>query len=112
MIRAGYWNTNMNKILALFLISVFTLAFLGRPVDAGWNPRKHAKQMRQAKQTIRRFLRKDPGMKIFFNRAYAYVVFPTVGKGGMFIGGAYGKGKVFRRGRWIGSMVNSPVWIV
>ena len=74
------------------------------PIEAGWNPNKHAKQIRKAKITIKRFLRKDPGMKIFFNRAHAYAVFPTVGKGGIVIGGAFGKGKVFRRGVWIGDV--------
>src|SRR5262245_48287632 len=38
----------------------------------------------------------------FFNTAYGYAVFPTVGKGGVGIGGAYGKGKVYEKGKYIG----------
>ena len=38
----------------------------------------------------------------FFGSAYGYAVFPTVGKGGFGIGGAYGSGLVFRGGRVIG----------
>ncbi|GAA4899652.1 YSC84-related protein [Ferrimonas pelagia] len=34
----------------------------------------------------------------FFNDAFGYAVFPTIGKGGIGIGGAYGSGKVFRGG--------------
>jgi lipid-binding SYLF domain-containing protein len=39
----------------------------------------------------------------FFANAYGYAVFPTIGKGGLGIGGAYGKGRVYEKGRWIGA---------
>jgi lipid-binding SYLF domain-containing protein len=38
----------------------------------------------------------------FFGTAYGYAVFPTIGKGGVGIGGAYGKGKVYEHGKYIG----------
>lgn len=38
----------------------------------------------------------------FFDNAYGYAVFPTIGKGGMGIGGAYGEGRVFARGEYVG----------
>ena len=38
----------------------------------------------------------------FFNKAYGYAVFPTVGKGGVGIGGAYGEGRVYRKGKYVG----------
>jgi lipid-binding SYLF domain-containing protein len=38
----------------------------------------------------------------FFSHAYGYAVFPTIGKGGVGIGGAYGKGRVYQRGKAIG----------
>ncbi|MBV1914241.1 MAG: lipid-binding SYLF domain-containing protein [Pseudomonadales bacterium] len=38
----------------------------------------------------------------FFNHSYGYAVFPTVGKGGFWIGGAYGSGRVYRLGSAIG----------
>jgi lipid-binding SYLF domain-containing protein len=47
--------------------------------------------------------RKSRAVQPFFNNSYGYVVFPTVGKGGIGIGGAYGKGKVFRRGKATGT---------
>lgn len=40
--------------------------------------------------------------KQFFNTAYGYAVFPTIGKGGIGIGGAYGKGRVYRKGKHVG----------
>lgn len=39
----------------------------------------------------------------FFDSAYGYAVFPTVGKGAIGIGGAYGKGNVYRGGTLTGS---------
>lgn len=36
----------------------------------------------------------DPGIETFFQNAAGYAVFPSVGKGGIVIGGAYGKGLV------------------
>lgn len=36
----------------------------------------------------------DPGIETFFENAAGYAVFPSVGKGGIVIGGAYGKGLV------------------
>ncbi len=38
----------------------------------------------------------------FFNNAYGYAVFPTIGKGGVGIGGAYGKGRVYAKGKYVG----------
>lgn len=38
----------------------------------------------------------------FFGKSYGYAVFPNIGKGGMGIGGAYGKGKVYRGGAAVG----------
>ena len=38
----------------------------------------------------------------FFNTAYGYAVFPTIGKAGVGIGGAHGKGRVYERGKYIG----------
>lgn len=39
----------------------------------------------------------------FFNSAYAYAVFPTIGKGGIGIGGAHGSGRVYRQGAHVGN---------
>ena len=41
---------------------------------------------------------KSDAVKSFFKSAYGYAVFPTVGKGGIGIGGAFGKGQVYQAG--------------
>ena len=38
----------------------------------------------------------------FFRHSYAYAVFPTVGEGAIGVGGAFGKGRIYRHGRYIG----------
>ncbi len=47
--------------------------------------------------------KKSPAVQPFFENAYGYAVFPTVGKGGIGIGGAYGKGQVYRGGEVTGT---------
>ncbi|MFT7286298.1 MAG: lipid-binding SYLF domain-containing protein [Halieaceae bacterium] len=38
----------------------------------------------------------------FFADAHGYVVFPTIGKGGIGIGGAHGSGRVYEQGQYVG----------
>lgn len=47
--------------------------------------------------------KKSPAVQPFFQNAYGYAIFPTVGKGGIGIGGAYGQGKVFAGGKATGT---------
>ncbi len=42
--------------------------------------------------------------KSFFNKCYGYAIFPTVGKGGIGIGGAYGEGRVYEKGKMTGTV--------
>jgi len=38
----------------------------------------------------------------FFDNSYGYAVFPTIGEGGLVVGGAHGDGRVYRHGRHAG----------
>ena len=38
----------------------------------------------------------------FFGNSYGYAVFPTIGKGGLVVGGAHGDGNVYEQGKRIG----------
>lgn len=46
--------------------------------------------------------KKSKVVEPFFDNTYGYAVFPTVGKGGLGIGGAYGKGQVYQGGNVTG----------
>ena len=39
----------------------------------------------------------------FFDTAYGYAIFPTIGKAGFIIGGAYGEGRVYAAGQLVGT---------
>ncbi|PMH46160.1 hypothetical protein BCU68_08805 [Vibrio sp. 10N.286.49.B3] len=45
---------------------------------------------------------KAPETLHFFDQAYGYAIFPTIGKGGIGIGAAHGKGKVYKNGQYVG----------
>jgi lipid-binding SYLF domain-containing protein len=45
----------------------------------------------------------------FFQKSYAYAVFPTVGEGGLGVGGALGKGHVYVHGRLVGDSTMAQV---
>ncbi len=46
--------------------------------------------------------KRSPLVASYFDNAYGYAVFPTVGKGGIIIGGAYGTGQVYQAGKVTG----------
>ena len=45
----------------------------------------------------------DAGLGDMFSSAYGYALFPTIGKAGFIVGGAYGKGRVHEKGKHIGN---------
>ena len=49
------------------------------------------------------FLKADPSMKNLFKNASGYAIFPNVGKGGVGVGGAAGKGAVYEKGMTVGT---------
>ena len=72
---------------------VTALLLLGFPLSSAWAD--------EYSDTISIF--KNAGESgSFFGKAYGYAVFPTVGKGSVGIGGAYGKGRVYEKGKYIG----------
>jgi lipid-binding SYLF domain-containing protein len=44
----------------------------------------------------------DPSLGAFLDKSVGYAVFPTVGKGAIGVGGAYGRGVLYEGGRQIG----------
>lgn len=45
---------------------------------------------------------KDPSIKTAIDKACAHAVFPSVGKGGLVVGGTFGQGVVYQNGKVIG----------
>ena len=88
--------------LALALVGVIWAGVAGA---AGWNPstpQGESAQLDAAQQTIEAFKADDSGLEVFFQKAYGYAVFPTIGAGGFWFSGAYGTGVVFEKGAPVG----------
>ncbi len=60
-----------------------------------------AEQVRDYSAQLQPFKDSQVSNRFFYN-SYGYAFFPTVGKGGVGIGGAYGKGQVYRNGQVTG----------
>lgn len=56
----------------------------------------------ESRSALSRFVDRDPGLQRWIDNAHGYAVFPEVGKGGLVVGGAFGRGIVFERGEPIG----------
>jgi len=52
--------------------------------------------------TLRTLKSEDPSLDEFMSKGHSYAIFPSVGKGGLIAGGAYGRGEVYQGGRMIG----------
>lgn len=47
----------------------------------------------------------------YFGNSYGYAVFPTIGKAGIGIGGAHGKGRVYKQGEYVGDTSMTQVTV-
>jgi lipid-binding SYLF domain-containing protein len=56
----------------------------------------------EATAAISRMAAKDSTLRPVLNSAVAYAVFPSVGKGAFIVGGAYGHGVLYERGKRVG----------
>lgn len=65
----------------------------------------------EAKATINEFKETDSGISKYFSSAYGYVVFPGIGKGGLGVGGAGGKGTVFKGGSAVADAKMSQITV-
>ena len=84
------------------LISVLGIAFLAACATAPRTADDRSELMRDADSALGQARSVNPGFDSIIRNAPGYAVFPTVGKGGMGIGGAYGRGIVYERGAPIG----------
>ena len=80
---------------------------------SGWKPSsdKNIKGKKASDRTVKALnkFKKISSLKPYFKQARGFAVFPNVGKGGIGIGGARGKGEVFEKGDVIGSTTLTQV---
>jgi lipid-binding SYLF domain-containing protein len=84
----------MKKLFSSLIIASIVAA----PAAFGWDPREVDELDGKSDEAVALFLEKDPSIQRFFDEAAGWVVIPTVGKGGIGIGGARGKGLLYENG--------------
>ncbi|MBX3359778.1 MAG: lipid-binding SYLF domain-containing protein [Phycisphaeraceae bacterium] len=66
------------------------------------SPEKKQELSSNAQTALSKAKLADPSLQAFLDKAEGYAIFPTVGKGGAIVGGAYGRGEVYHKGAMIG----------
>lgn len=83
---------------ALTFLTTIALVAASATAIAKWDPKEVEEYDAKSQEAIATFKEKDPSVQKFFDAAAGYVVIPTVGKGGIGIGGARGKGVLYEGG--------------
>lgn len=81
----------MSKLITVMAVLALSVSTANVAGAIGWDP----EAVKKAEAAVAEFLEADEGLQAFFDSAYAYAVFPSVGKGAIGVGGAYGTGIVF-----------------
>ncbi|MBT8063958.1 MAG: hypothetical protein KJN94_02970 [Gammaproteobacteria bacterium] len=84
-----------------YLLALVVMAIVSSSV-AAFEPDTNDEMQLDAAKAIIEIKKADPEIEKFFNDSAGYAVFPSVGKGGIGIGGAYGEGLVIANGQVIG----------
>ena len=86
------------SILTILSLAAFLTACSAEPKSA----EGQADLKTDATRALADFRKADPEIAKHIDSAYGYAVFPNIGKGGVGVGGAAGKGVVYERGTPIG----------
>ena len=99
----------LKKIPLLFILGLTLLTSL----EARQNTQQQIElaENQEYTKTIRAFMAEDKKLEHLVYNSAIYIVFPSIGKGGLIFGGAHGEGRVFRRGLWIGDITMSQYTI-
>ena len=71
------------------------ITFNSNAAESTWVPDPSSKTQVKVAKTIEQFQQQSPDIQKFFSEAYGYAVFPTAGRFGSALGGAYGSGLLF-----------------
>jgi lipid-binding SYLF domain-containing protein len=81
-------------VLKFVLVFVFVSIWIASP---GQSSKKDKQLLEDSKTAIAEFIHTDALMKSTFNSSYGYVVFPSIGKGAIGVGGASGGGILYEK---------------
>lgn len=90
----------------MLLCVVLSTAVVAQQSVGGWDPDKPSKEEKKDmsyQEAVAEIKKRDPDVERFFDNAYAYAVFASVGKGAFIVGGAHGNGRVYKDGSMVGT---------
>jgi lipid-binding SYLF domain-containing protein len=90
------WTTGI--VLVLTVVA----GLLGSCATAPTSREDKAALIADAAARLKQMNADDPALGALVRRSHGYSMFPSVGKGGLVVGGAYGRGVVYERGQHIG----------
>ena len=90
--RMNIWKTAVAFVALVFAACSTTPKTEGERLDLANDVKRALAKAKSA----------DPTLESFLNKATAYAVFPSIGKGGLIVGGAYGRGEVYANGTMAG----------
>jgi len=92
----------MQKLWLGMMMAALLVVGLGGCTTAPRSQADRESLARNVQATVDDFTARDVGMAALFDQAHGYAVFPSVGKGAVGVGGAYGRGQAFENGRLVG----------
>ena len=92
----------MQKLWLGMMMAALLVVGLGGCTTAPRSQADRESLARNVQTTVDDFTARDVGMAALFDQAHGYAVFPSVGKGAVGVGGAYGRGQAFENGRLVG----------
>ena len=101
----------MNATTRKVQFGIIALTLMGPLVPGVVGLAFSADHAAEANKTVSLYKKTDPGLATFFEKAAGYAVFPSIGKGGAVVGGAYGKGVLFENGKPTGKTTLTQVTV-
>jgi len=89
-------------VIRLLFVPILLLAVASGCQTAPKTEADRASLQERTQHTIAAFQEEDPELTRFFSNSRGYAVFPSIGRGGAGVGGAYGRGILFEAGRMVG----------
>jgi lipid-binding SYLF domain-containing protein len=92
----------MRWTTSLALVVTVVAGLLGSCATAPASREDKAALVAEATSRLQQMSTEDPALGALVQRGHGYALFPNVGKAGLGVGGAYGRGVVYERGQHIG----------
>ena len=92
----------MRKLLTILVIAL-TAGTQPVQAHAEWLPDEGDRRQRSAGKAVQQIQENLPATSSYFEQAYGYAVWPTIGRVGFGFGGAYGRGVVIEQEQAVGT---------